>query len=589
MSRRLVRCAVGAATLSLLTGCLGIRPDTTVHTGLGVEEPVPDPVYYLPAGPTPGATPEEIITGFLHADEVTAERLSVAQSFLTKSLVATWDPGVTTEVIDPAHALDITSTGQRWYAVKAPLVSAIDSAGRAASAPEGSVASMSVHLTQVDGQWRIDQTSADFGRWVRTTSLDQVMRPVTLYYPALVGRTLIPDVRWLPVTRLATGLTRALLGPPPTYLEGAVRTGLATAQLGGAVAVRGGVATVPLEAGAAYGQSETRSDIWAQLAATLTQAPSISGVTVTVDGAVLEAARAVPPVLSASELGFRDLDVAAGVQPMVRFGDRVFATDINALLRSDADPVHRESPFPDVPKAWSGLALSFTGEELAARGSDGTGLARYRNGQSVEPEGFAQKLTAPTYDRFGYLWVGGEAFDPGSTARLWTIDSNAGPFNGSGVAAQPVPVAWLSRRLPVAVAVSVDGSRIAIVSTNEAGKDARLDIAGVGRDAGGAPTLVSATPLRLAGALDHLRDVVWTSPTEVAVLAGPDTKALPYLVTLGDDITPLAPIDRAASITTLGGSRNLAIVSDQGHAFVRAGDHWQALPSSASELVSPGR
>ncbi len=248
-------------------------------------------------------------------------------------------------------------------------------------------------------------------------------------------------------------------------------------------------------------------------------------------------------MVSASEqLGVRDLDVAAGVQPMVRFGDRVFATDINALLRSDADPVHRESPFPDVPKAWSGLALSFTGEELAARGSDGTGLARYRNGQSVEPEGFAQKLTAPTYDRFGYLWVGGKAFDPGSTARLWTIDSNAGPFTGSGVAAQPVPVAWLSRRLPVrSVDVSVDGIRIAIVSTNEAkGRDPQLAVAGIARRPNGLPVALGAQPLRLGADIADLRDAVWTSPTELAVLgrSPEETEPQPFLVTLGDDIGP---------------------------------------------------
>ena len=136
--------------------------------------------------------------------------------------------------------------------------------------------------------------------------------------------------------------------------------------------------------------------------------------------------------------------------------------------------------------------------------------------------------------------------------------------------------------------MSVDGARIAVVSTDDKGRAARLDVAGLGRDAAGSPTAVSSMAMQLGATLDHIRDVVWTSPTELAVLAGRDTKALPHLVTLGDEITALAPIDRAQSITTLGGSRNLAITSDQGHVFVRAGDHWQALPPSASELIAPG-
>ncbi len=588
MTRTLARLAATLVGVCLLGGCLGIRPDTAVQTGLGVEEPVPDPVFYVPAGPGPGDSPTAIITGFLHADEVTAERLGVAQTFLTKSLVATWDPGVATAVIEPA-GLDIADQGNGWYAVSAPLVSAIDAQGRAQSAPPKSIAKVSLHLVQVDGQWRIDQTSDAFGRWVRTSSLDQVLRPFSLYYPAASGKSLVPDVRWLPVTRLSTGLTRALLGPPPTYLDDAVRTGLLSARLSvDAVSVNGGIATVPLTSSPAYRDAQTRSDIWAQLVQTLTQAPSISAVVVTVDGATLDATQAVPPVLSAAELGFRDLGVASGVQPVVRFGKEVVPTDLDTLLRSDADPV-RQSPFPDIPTTWTGLALSFTGQELAAVGRDGTGLARYRTGKSVEAEGFADALTAPSYDRFGFLWVGGRPYDRGSSARLWTVDSNAQPFDGTAAPARPIVVSWLVDRLPLAVAVSVDGSRIAVVSTDADGKDTRLDIAGVGRDGSGAPTALSATPLRLGAALDRIRDVVWTSPTELAVLAGRDGKLLPSLVTLGDEITALAPLEGAQSITTLGGSRNLAIGSATGHVFVRAGDHWQALPPSASELVAPGR
>lgn len=581
---------VGAlVTVLLLGGCLGIRPDDSVRTGLTVEEPLPDPVYFLPSGPASGDSPSAIITGFLHADEVTAERLSVAQSFLTKALVGTWDPGVATKVIDPAGTLRVDDKGGGWYAVSAPLVATIDSDGRAHSAPPKTSAKVSMHLVQVDGEWRVDRTDDDFGRWVRTTSLDQVLRPVPLYYPTSVGRSLVPDVRWLPVTSLATGLTRALLGQPPTYLGDAVRTGLGDARLSVvAVSVRGGIATVPLVAAAAYNDTRTRTDIWGQLVQTLTQSPSISGVVVTVDGAPLAAANAVPPVLSAEELGFRDLGAATGVNPVVRFGKEVFSTDLDRLLRSEVDPVDRTSDFPAIPTAWTGLALSFTGEELAAVGRDGTGMARYRNGQSVEAEGFARNLTDPTYDRFGVIWVGGTPYDGKSAARLWTVDSNEEPFDAS-VPARPVLVSWLVDRLPLAVAVSVDGARIAVVSTDDKGRAARLDVAGVGRDAAGSPTAVSSMAMQLGATLDHIRDVVWTSPTELAVLAGRDTKALPYLVTLGDEITALAPIDRAQSITTLGGSRNLAITSDQGHVFVRAGDHWQALPPSASELIAPAR
>ena len=573
-----------------VSGCLGIRADESVRVGLNVDEPSPDPAYNVPAGPTPGAVPDTIIRDFLRAEEVTAERLAVAQSFLTTRMVAEWEPGISTEVIDSADSVVISYRGDGWYDVKANLVARIDAAGRAVTVTPGSRASTSMRLERVDGQWRIGQADADFGRWVRRGNLQQVLRPQRIYYPAANGRTLIPDVRWLPVTRLATGLTRALIGPPPAYLEGAVRTGLGSARLSvDAVPVDGSVATVPLIASAAFSVLATRVDAWGQLVATLTEAPNISAVRVTLEETPLQVPGVQPPVLAAAELGFRTLDPAPGVKPVVRVGDRILSVDFDTLLGPGVDLGTLPSAFPRVPATWGRLALSFTGSELAAVGDNGTGLARYRADGSIEPEGFADRLTGPAYDRDGWLWVGGRPFDKDAQARLWTIDSNAEPFEGSGPAAKPIVASWLVDRLPIDVAFPVDGTRIAVVSTDATGKNSRLDVAGVARDADGTPTTLAGNTIRLGTALSQIREVVWLSPTDLAVLAGPKGKAQPYLVTLGDVITPLGGVEGADHITTAGGARNLAVRDVEGHLLVRAGASWQPLPEGLSDLVPPGR
>lgn len=588
MSRRPGRAVAAAAVSLLLTGCLGIRADDTIRVGLDVQEPAADPVYYLPAGPREGATPEQIIAGFLHADEVSGERLTVAQSYLTRTLVGTWDPSIRTEVIDPAGRPDITAQAGGWYAVSADRVATIDAAGRMQTSPPGTRAHLSLRLKQIDGQYRIDATSEGFGRWVRATVLDQVLRPFSLNYPAVGTRTLIPDIRWLSTSGLSTGLARAQFGRPPSYLDGAVETGLAAARLSvDAVPVRGGVATVTLASSPAYADPRTRAAVWAQLAATLSQAAAITGIEVTVDGAALDAPGVTPPLGSAAALGFEPVGVGAGVAPLVRIGAQLHPVDVGALTSPGLDAARAASPFPGIVPAWGRLAMSATGDEVAAVGTNGDGLARYRKQTSAEVAGFADRLTGPVYDRFGMLWVGGRPFDPATVGRLWWIDaSGASLAAGDTAPARPLVATWLVDRLPVAVAIPADGARIAVISTDADGRDSRLDIAGITRNAAGAPTAIAGSSLRLGAALADLRDVVWTSDRELAVLAGADVRG--YEITLGDEIRELPPLAGATSITTIGGGRGLVAGTPDG-VFVRAGQRWQALPESVEELIAPAR
>ncbi|MEI2777152.1 MAG: hypothetical protein V9G19_14515 [Tetrasphaera sp.] len=590
MSARRALLAAALCAVVLLTGCLGIRADDAIRVGLDVQEPAAAPVYYLPAGPREGASPEEIIAGFLHADEVSGERLTIAQSYLTRRLVGSWDPSIRTDVIDAAGRPDIHAQSGGWYEISADLVATIDGAGRMQASAPGSRARLSVQLKRVGGEYRIDATSAGFGRWVRANVLDQVLRPVSLNYPAVGMRTLIPDIRWLPVTGLATGLARAQFGPPPSYLDGAVETGLASARLSvDAVPVRAGVATVTLASRPAYADPRTRAMVWAQLAATLSQAAAITGVEVSVEGAALDAPGVTPPLASASVLGFEPVMVAAGVKPLVRIGGQLHPVDVAALTSPGLDAAVTASPFPRILPAWNRVALSADGREVAAVGTNGDGLARYRQDVSVEVAGFADRLTGPTYDRFGMLWVGGRPLDPATVGRLWWLDASAASLAaGDNAAAQPIAASWLVDRLAVAVAFPADGARIAVISTRADGSDSRLDVAGVTRNAAGAPTAITGTSLRLGAPLVELRDLVWISDRELAVLAGAEDRVRPFEVTLGDEIRELPPLAGATSITTIGGGRGLVIGTADGP-YVRAGNRWQALPEAAEELVAAAR
>ena len=127
-----------------------------------------------------------------------------------------------------------------------------------------------------------------------------------------------------------------------------------------------------------------------------------------------------------------------------------------------------------------------------------------------------------------------------------------------------------------------------MISTDTRGRGPRLEIAGVLRDAAGAPTALAAEPLRLAPSLTRITDVAWIGATEVAVLASSDTEAVaPHVVTLGQQVRPLPVAPGAEAITTLGGERRIVVTTADG-LLLRAGGTWQRV-GVGDDLVVAGR
>ena len=246
---------------------------------------------------------------------------------------------------------------------------------------------------------------------------------------------------------------------------------------------------------------------------------------------------------------------------------------------------------PSVPAAYVGLAVSALGGDLAAVSEGGTELARWHEGNrvTVEPSGTA--LVRPSYDGQGRLWVAGRS---GRASRVWTLDSRS-PVDS----AEPVVAEWLSARSILALAVSRDGSRVAVVSSLPDGTDRRLDVAGVVRTTSGRPTSL-AKPYRQGEPLDRLSEVVWIDDTTMAALgavrAGDPLR--PWLVQLGEGIglrrigiadptTNFLPVPATARfLGSAGGPRGLLVMGEPTGVLVRVGGSWRAL-EGASEIAVP--
>ena len=214
------------------------------------------------------------------------------------------------------------------------------------------------------------------------------------------------------------------------------------------------------------------------------------------------------------------------------------------------------------------MSISAAGREVAAVSGDRLQLARWRGTEQVQVSSPGSLLTRPTYDRHGVLWFSGVA---GGRTTLWAVDTDG----DSADTQRPVVVkaAWLAGRRVLSQRVSPDGQRLAVITTNPAGRDPQLQIAGIRRDGKGMATAL-AEPLRLAPNLTTLRDAVWVDDSALAVLGRktPTQVIRPWSVPIGGPISAGPELAGAESITTVNGERGLVVTTDDHRVMLRAGN-----------------
>jgi len=286
----------------------------------------------------------------------------------------------------------------------------------------------------------------------------------------------------------------------------------------------------------------------------------------------------------------------------VRRGESVLALDPQSIDDAAAPPVGGPLPGTTGPTQvaadYTGLALSADGSDLAGVARSRRELVRWRGGVPLVAPSLGSGLTDPSYDTSGRLWVAGLA---GGAATIWTLSATSAQVGTPAV----VRADWLGGRLVVAVCVSPDDTRAAVVSTAVDGSDSRLDVAGIQRDAGGVP-LALADPSRQGQPLLDLRSVVWLSPYDVAVLAREKRGAVlrPFDVVLGGgvglrrfgrltvDQVLVPPVAGAVRLTTRGGLAGMVATTATSPGRVtgvqlRVGGRWQPF-TGVSDLVVGG-
>lgn len=536
--------AVLAATLA---GCAGLPSSGTVNAGHPVTAAPENPSFdFRPGGPAIGATPQQIVDGFLNAASGPEQNWAVAQTYLTAQARAAWNPraGVTVDVFGSRA---VTQPEEGVVDLQTTPAGTVDAAGVFAPA-DGDRAAVRFRLERTDtGEWRISQ--APDGLLLDEDLFRRVFHayPVMFFDPT--HTFLVPDVRWFPALNAPARIADALNGPPAPWLADSVVSAFPPSiRLTPAVPVSGTAARVEVSAAALDLDQVTLDRMQTQLVASLASA-GVTDAVMVVDGAQV----------TASRVATRDTKVDGRALVLTDAG-------FGFLLSGELTPVPGLSEV--IPSAAPvSLVAGADRTQAAARLPDGTAVRIAADG-SIRPVDRRPGLVDPSLDPFGGVWT-----VPREDPAAVTVE----------VGGETVAVGgWRGATQIDAMQVSRDGSRVAAVVGYGAGS--AVVAAGVVRDAAGAPTALGEWTL--LGVLPARGTALaWLDGTTVGVLAGSGEDAVYVEQPVGGLPVVAAAPPGAVSLAGSSSAASVRLRDAAGTIYVRRSATWIATATGVTVLA----
>jgi Lipoprotein LpqB beta-propeller domain/Sporulation and spore germination len=588
---RPVAVSIAVAVATALSACGGLPTGGAVQQGSLVGEQAVQPIRVQPDGPTTGATPDQIVRGFIRAGAGAGfdDDHAIARSFLTLNVKDDWQPDSGVEVYSDQIPLKIELLTASIVRVTASIVAEVDSAGRYREMPGGTLAHATFALQKLDVGWRISLPQKGFGLWLSASDLDRIYQPFTIAYVSIAARTIVGDRRWFPITSgLATTLARAQLAPVPSYLGGAVQTGVPTGTVLAvdAVPIQSGLAVVDLSGAALSADPDLRRAMWAQFVTTLMQVPLVTEVSLEVQGARLNLPGTPDRVSLLSTLSYQADSSFLAKDAILRAGTKLSRVSPDRPQNQDLPFKGSQQPLspalPKIPAGWICLALSWDEREIAGISADHSDLARWQGSRMVKLTKLGSRLTKPSYDSMNGLWVAGQV---GDATRIWVIDTSLRPVEKA--TPRQILAPWLANRTVLALRVASDNRRVALITTNRHGGDLQIVVTGIVRSANGVAVSLAADPLRVGWTLTAATDLAWVDDSTLAVVGrvSPKDAVGPRLVEIGGKNTALSPVAGTRFVTNTGGFRGVVVVTDEGKVLARAGNGWQQLQTGTDFLI----
>lgn len=542
--------AAAVAVLALIAGCAQIPrtsavkevgPISAQNDGLGQ-------VDFLPSGPQPGATQDEILKGFVQAQVSPQGDYSVAREFLATTFRSKWNPDASVTV-DTGSDRDYDTPGSDHKTLTLTPVAFVDSDGTYTRAESSTGIQQQYTFVKQGGQWRISK--APNGVIIDSSRFPSVFAPHSLFFFSPDLGFLVPDQRWFPNSpaSLQTRIVKELVQGPAKWLAGAYLTAFPQgSQLtSDSVTVTNGEADVDLNSTAGAADALTLARMQLQLAQSLSSVAGITDVRISIEGVQRPVADALSP--------------SPEVNPVVDSNALVMKAGKFGLLSGSG-----VSEIPDVSSKVEGLApraatLSADHHTAAVLGSAATWVVRSDVDDPVQLDS-RPGLIAPTLDPSGYAW----SAVAGAPSALVVL----GPTG----AAVTLTAAWPDAKSLVGVAMSRDGTRLAALVRSDTGTE--IMVAGVVRTSNGRPESIS-TPITLGTVGGGTAtSIAWLDDLTIGALSTTsDGESSIDVQTVGGDAQSEPGPGKGTSIGPVGAAPYYWVLTGDGSLQWPRGTGWQ--------------
>ncbi|MDO5662993.1 MAG: LpqB family beta-propeller domain-containing protein [Brachybacterium sp.] len=506
------------ATVGGVSACARIPTASDVQsTPLGgtTEQSVP---YVRPLPPADGATPAQIVAGFVQAGVGPEEDYAIAREHLTPEAAADWDPYLGVTVYSAESEPTIEQQGDASVRLELQALAQVAPDGTRTVLANPSNRGIDIALAEVDGQWRIAQPPP--GIFLSDAAFGILFQPAVLHFLDGSEQFLVPDVRWYSSHDVAASVMHALAAEPATVLRQAVHSAVPSDLAIGGIGDRSqqsGPTRIDLPAAVGELPAARRHLALAQLGATLQSLPGLGTVTLTIDGET-------PPT-----------PTNPPVPP--RPGHRPFGATTDGVIAL-TETVPTGDPSPLVP-AFTGRMVSapvlHAGVQRAAALDEDPAtvlIAPLDEGENLREVDLEEPAVGPAIDPHGYVWTSPRSAD--GTLRALATDPPIGDTEDTSV-----PCAWIRGRQVRRLALSSDGTRLVILSASRG--PGRLDLCAIQRADDGSPQRIG-DPMPLSLDVAEVLDVCWYDATSLLVLSR---------VSLGDDAVQVQIVDDIGGLESL--------------------------------------
>jgi hypothetical protein len=562
-----LKATFGLLALALaLSGCAGIPKSSEVYFGEEIlEDTSAQFVRVIARPPSVGMSPEEIVRGFLDACADPSENYGIARQYLEVESAGNWNPLTGIEIYE-ASTIEVTGDSPALN-VSAGKLGTISDLGRYQSGDPGAQVSRSFELTQdAGGQWRIAKLSD--GILLSSGDVDRSFRSFPIYFFNTELTSLVTDSVLVPVSNsgAATSLVRSLLDGPSPYLSPVATSAfpVGTTLTYGSVPVTNGIAQVDLSNEILGADEVTRRALSAQLVWTLNVLPNVSAVQISVSG----------QPLALTDIGalqtIQDWQVLSTLpDPQLQILNVIRNEEIYSVV-NELETLKYIARGPLVF-----AAPNLDGSKVATVTADRKSIQVTDSSESefvIVAQG--NQISKPTWDRDGNIYFS----DFGQGVREVTRDGVLRPVS--------VDASTLGTSDQVKqVVVSSDGVRVAVVLSNGI-----QDVVSVGA------VFKTDTETRIIGlhrierSITAVRDIVWSSPTSIAVIGSDETNSeLVFDVSLLDGKTKLFSTPVGAQQISVDGTGRLYISAVDGtnqFVFQQSFGTWVQVTSGTGGFLS---